>query len=56
MASSDFDPDMTIEKVAADFSQIDQDKDKKLGLAELIMFYFDLNFKDGLQVALKRFV
>jgi hypothetical protein len=56
MDSSRFSPDMTVERIAAYFSGIDYDKDKKLSLAELIMFYFDLNFRDGLQVSLKRFV
>ena len=56
ISSSRFSPDVTVERIAADFSGIDYDKDKKLSLAELIMFYFDLNFRDGLQVSLKRFV
>lgn len=51
-----YDPDVTIEQIAAAFDAIDKDEDKNLSLGELLMFYFDFNLMGGLKAGLTRLI
>jgi len=51
-----YDPDVTIEQIAAAFNAIDKDDNKNLSLGELLMFYFDSNLMGGLKAGLTRLI